>query len=245
MSKQPTTPDLKVLWGKSHNQCALCKSPVIKRKESGSEYPIGEMAHIYGENPTAARYNPDLDERFVNSYENRILLCPNCHTEIDKNEEDYTTDKLFKIKKEHEEECERTLRSLIPDITFSELDIALKFLISDESEDVKETIVLIPPKEKIQKNDLSSEVERFITMGMLKTGEVKKFLNEMPDIHFPNRLRVGFVYKYLDLKKQYYGDELFYELWEFASGHSNDFKIKAAGLAVLTYFFELCDVFEK
>jgi hypothetical protein len=41
------------------------------------------------------------------------------------------------------------------------------------------------------------------------------------------------------------GDALFYELWNFSSDYSPDFGIRAAGLSVLTYFFDKCEVFEK
>ena len=40
-------------------------------------------------------------------------------------------------------------------------------------------------------------------------------------------------------------DEIFDELWDFASGKQSDFSYKAAGLGILTYFFEKCEVFEK
>ena len=80
---------------------------------------------------------------------------------------------------------------------------------------------------------------------MLKYGLVKKYINENPDVNFGDRLREGFVNQYSDLAKLYESDELFNELWDFACGYSSDFGIKAAGLSVLTYFFQICDVFES
>lgn len=41
------------------------------------------------------------------------------------------------------------------------------------------------------------------------------------------------------------GDELFNGLLDFASLGATDFKQRAAGLTVLVYLFEKCEVFEK
>lgn len=83
-------------------------------------------------------------------------------------------------------------------------------------------------------------------MGMLGIDQIKEYLNKNPDINFSDRLRNGFVDKYIDLKNEGLdGDDLFYELLNFASINSKDFKIRAAGLKILTYFFEICEVFEK
>ena len=52
--------------------------------------------------------------------------------------------------------------------------------------------------------------------------------------------------KYQDLKSQGLdNEEIFSELWDFASGKKSEFSYRAAGLGILTYFFEKCEVFEK
>ena len=38
---------------------------------------------------------------------------------------------------------------------------------------------------------------------------------------------------------------IFHELWSLTSGNKNEFVYKAAGLGILAYFFEECEVFEK
>jgi len=81
---------------------------------------------------------------------------------------------------------------------------------------------------------------------MLQVKQVKDYLNRNPDIQFAERLKAGFVDKYENLRNEgLESDPLFYALLDFASNNSSDFKIKATGLSVLTYFFELCEVFEK
>ena len=81
-------------------------------------------------------------------------------------------------------------------------------------------------------------------MGLSQAPLVKNFINAFPDIYFSDRLKNYFVEKYNELKTEFLGDDLFFELWNFASGNTSEFKYRAAGLAVLTYFFQQCDIFE-
>ena len=91
----------KLLHVKSGNRCAYCKTVMA---EPDALRACGENAHIYGEKPGAARYDSTQDEEFVNSEKNLIYLCPTCHNEIDYvRPQDFPPNRLFQIKKEHEE----------------------------------------------------------------------------------------------------------------------------------------------
>ena len=236
---------IKLLWGKSHNRCAICKTVLIMEKKEGSSYPVGEMAHIEGENHGSARFNPELDYPEKNNYDNLILLCPTCHTKVDKDPETYTVEKLKQIKKEHEEHCEQAIQNIIPNITYEELGVILKYIGSGEIKQFDEKLIPLHPTEKIHKNQLSNDVDRNIRMGSVHFPLVKNFINDFPDPHFSERLKGIFVEQYHRLKNDLNGDELFYALWDFACGNTSDYKYRAAGLAVLTYFFQQCDVFES
>jgi len=238
--------DAKILWGKSGSKCAISKKNLIQEKKEGNNYIIGEVAHIEGEKPGSARYNPNMTDVDRNSYENLILLSPNSHTIIDNNPEEYTVDKLKQIKTNHEEWVESSLKTHMPNVTFAELEVIVKYLVATPILGSDDSMTLIPPKEKIERNNLSTEVENLITTGMLQVKQVKKYLNTHLDIQFAERLKVGFVNKYKKFRKEgLEGDALFYALLDFSSNNSSDFKIMAAGLSVLTYYFELCEVFEK
>ncbi|OQA19715.1 MAG: hypothetical protein BWY64_00679 [bacterium ADurb.Bin363] len=235
---------IKLLWGLAGSRCAICKVELIKEKNDGEKFPIGVMAHIQGENSNSARYNHNMTDEERSSYKNLLLLCPTDHTIIDNNIQDYTVEKLEKIKKDHEIWVAKSLKNCIPDITFAELELILKYLITTPVSETPGNI--IPPQEKIKKNNLSVATDNLITMGLSQSLLVKDYLNKHPDIYFNERLKGGFIKKYDDLRKiPLEGDSLFYGLLEFASNSSSDFKIQAAGLTVLVYFFELCEVFEK
>jgi len=181
-----------------------------------------------------------------NSYDNLIILCPTCHKKIDKDPDEFTVKKLKQIKLDHEKWINDQLRIESTQITFAELEVIAKYLISAKPDETKQNLEIVPSNEKIKKNGLSSEVGNLITMGMLGIEQVKEYLNKNPDPEFAARLRKGFVNKYLALKEEgLTGDHLFYELLNFASNDSGDFKDKAAALKILTYFFEICEVFER
>lgn len=244
LKKPPPEKQIKILWGRSHHLCALCQCEVIEEKKDGTPYPVGINAHIEGENPNSARFNPNLDYPEKNNYENLILLCPTCHTKIDNDPGTYTVEKLKQIKQEHEDWCDQAIRSQIPDITYAELEIILKHFIEGELKEIDEELIPLHPKEKIKKNQLSNKVDSYIRMGLSQAPLVKNFINAFPDIYFSDRLKNYFVEKYNELKTEFLGDDLFFELWNFASGNTSEFKYRAAGLAVLTYFFQQCDIFE-
>jgi len=95
--------DIKLLWGRSGNRCAICKKELTQNKKStSSAYNLGEQAHIVGDKMDAARGKSPLNDNERNSYHNLILLCPNDHTTIDANPEDWPVEKLHQLKSEHE-----------------------------------------------------------------------------------------------------------------------------------------------
>jgi hypothetical protein len=97
-----TARDRKRLWGKSGG-CARCNRPLTHPGQGGArETVIGEEAHIVGERPGAARYEP-LRPAVRDAYENRILLCPTDHTVVDAEPEYWTVGKLHALKEAHEQ----------------------------------------------------------------------------------------------------------------------------------------------
>jgi len=238
--------EVKLLWGRSGSRCAICQKDIIRETAEDCDYLIGKMAHIEGENPGSARYNQNMTDKDRNKYENLILLCPNCHDIIDNDPNKYTANKIKQSKKDHENWVGDSLRAHMPHVSFAELEIVVKYLTSAPIPESGSSINVIPPGEKIKRNNLSTEVANSITVGMLQVKLVKDYLNKNPDIQFAERLKAGFTNRYMELKNEgLASDALFYELLNFTSHNPHDFTSTAAGLSVLTYFFELCEVFEK
>lgn len=104
--------DIKLLWGRSGNRCAICQTELVQDSlAQGAAFTLGEMAHIVGEKESAARGKSTLPLDKRNSYHNLILLCPNDHTKVDSNEFDWSIEKLYLLKSEHELWVKETLSS--------------------------------------------------------------------------------------------------------------------------------------
>lgn len=249
MSANMPLRDQKILCTRSGNRCAMpeChKILVVDATENDRESLAAQMAHIKGEKLKSPRYDSTMTDTQRNSYDNRILVCNTCHKVIDDQANTYTVEKLHEIKIEHEKWIIESTEKEIINVTFSELSVVTKYLTSGQFTP-SESYTVIPPKEKIRKNELSATTEQLITMGLTQVKQVAHFIDNCPDVEFGERLKQGFVSEYEKLLKEdgLRGDNLFNALLDFASGGSNDFKNRAAGLSVLVYLFEKCEVFEK
>lgn len=127
--------DIKLLWGRAAGRCSIC-GELLSADNMSEEfaYLIGEQAHVVGEKTNAARGKSNIDEEKRNSYHNLILLCPNCHTRVDKNPEDYSVEKLFIIKSEHELKVQETFALLTKDSKEEAVKIVYSSLIDSTVE---------------------------------------------------------------------------------------------------------------
>lgn len=241
---------------RSGNLCAFKDCHKVLSSDGVLSNPavLGEAAHIFGEspgtatNPASARYRVDMTDSERNHYKNLIYLCPNCHTKIDKQEQDYPPESLFALKQEHEKWVAKQLDQGMSEVSFAELEVAAKAIASGQHSYNGDGFQVIPPEEKINKNGLSDSVRSEIAMGLSKSHEVERFLANMAtnvDEDFPEKLKSGFKEKYVKLKKSLNGDELFSAMLDFAQAGQSNFRQQAASLAILSHLFHLCEVFEK
>lgn len=151
---------------------------------------------------------------------------------------------LTTIAKQNREALAREM----PSVSFDELDVVTKFILGMPPASTEINFTLTDIRDKILKNHLTEEVNSLLTMGMGKVKEVSHFIEHntalRPD--FPEKLNAGFTVEYQRLWEEgIKGDALFESLHKFSCGYSSDFKKAAAGLAVLSYLFEKCEVFER
>jgi len=136
----------------------------------------------------------------------------------------------------------------MPSVTFDELDVVTKFILGMPPASPEISFNLTDIREKISRNNLTEEVNSLLTMGMGKVKEVGRFIehNALLRPDFPEKLKAGFLTEYYRLLQDgIQGDALFENLHNFSCGYSSNFRKEAAGLAVLSYFFERCEVFER
>lgn len=253
MAKRYKDHDLKKLWGKAAGCCSFkdCHEPCIAgATEFDEEVVIGEMAHINSDKEEGPRYDPDYPKELLYTYDNLILLCPNHHKKVDKQENTYTAHELREWKKEHEQWVKKNNERAMPLVSFIELEQVCKAIIAPpfQSVDVDTITYPITVTEKMEKNSLTDGILHYMQMGSGKAKEVGKYVEHeaLMDSEFPVRLRAGFVKEYERLiDEDKYGDDLFEDLLLFANKGHSDPKRTSAGIAVLVYLFEKCEVFES
>jgi hypothetical protein len=243
---------------RSGDRCALgCGRGLTPNSKSGDPINVGEAAHIAGEHdgkstrPRSARYDPRMTDDQRNHYSNLIYLCGICHTIIDampQGEIDYPVERLLAIKAEHEAKVRQAIVDAFADVGFPELQEATRWAAAIQPSVVTTDYWLLKLADKIKKNDLDNDTRGVIAMGLGVASEVSHYIESVAqtDPEFPERLKAGFLEEYWRLKKEgISGGDLFELMCRFSQQGFQRQAQRSAGLAVLIYLFESCEVFEK
>lgn len=209
---------------------------------------VGQIAHIYALSADGPRGKEGLTEKELNQVSNLILLCPTHHVKIDGQYETYPATMLFGWKASHETKYAESLSGSISGVGFAELEIAAKALLSPKGTTAISSLAIIPPQEKINRNELGPTTSMLLSMGAAKSAEVESMLIQAAqlDPRFPERLSAGFVTRYGAAKARgLTGDDIFNELYEEVGGGLIDKGRGAAGLCIIAHLFIICDIFEK
>jgi hypothetical protein len=102
-----------------------------------------------------------------------------------------------------------------------------------------------PSATKLQHNALSLDAALLLRQGRRREKLVQDFFDAWPDPSFGEDVAEAFRARYQALKAvDLSPDEIFGELQTFAGGMEGEPSHQGAVLAVLSYFFERCDIFE-
>lgn len=96
---RPSQTDIKRLFAHSGNRCAF---PNCTASLTHNDTLLGEICHIKGDKPGAARHDPNQSPAERQGYENLLILCPTHHTVIDDDQDSYTVERLIRMKARHE-----------------------------------------------------------------------------------------------------------------------------------------------
>lgn len=100
--------------------------------------------------------------------------------------------------------------------------------------------------DKLEFNDLSNDVAILLMSGRVKEILVQDLLSMWPDPTYGDDLASSFNSFYLELKRSgLKADLIFNRLQKFAGYDSNSIGSQVSSLAVLSYFFERCDIFDN
>lgn len=243
-------PDTALLWARSGGLCSFPECHRVCVLEANNEDPsviIGEIAHIEASSNDGPRPNPALSDKERDAYSNLILLCPNHHRLVDARDCTYTVKMLRGWKQDTETRYCDLLGQRIKDITFAELETVTQALVNSK-EMPSDLMSIIPPLEKMNRNGLTDRVRSLFNIGIIQSDQVQEFVKTMSGIDntFVRRLTSGFVAEYHNHRRAgLKGDSLFEAMRLFSAQGKSDIRFQAAGLAVLVYLFERCEVFEQ
>ena len=104
---------------------------------------------------------------------------------------------------------------------------------------------LTPPSvDKLEKNSLSEDAASLLQVGRRKEGLVESWFSRSPNAELGERIAEAFRRRYAQLRESNRSaDGIFTHLQQYA-GTGGEPKQQNAALAVLSYFFERCDIFE-
>lgn len=241
------------LWVRSFGMCAFA-NPVCRRYCIAEETDfdpakhVSVIAHIVAHGDTGPRADPSLSIKERDCYDNWILMCPTHSVEIDVQPNIYTVDTLRRWKREHEQWANEVRRNATTTVTFQELEGVCRNLLDSPSDPSTDYTAPIP-LEKMARNNLTERSGLYLRMGLAIEPVVSNYIRSETrfDSDFPERLKAGFLKEYYT---RYYaglrGDDLFLSLVAFVDtvtrrlGHG----YSAAGIAVLAYYFHVCDLFD-
>jgi hypothetical protein len=247
---KPTPQQIKVLWGVG----AICARPGCGKRlvqEATAHDPaavIGKMAHIKAFSPEGPRHDPTLSAAEVDSADNLILLCPNDHDIVDAQDSTYTVQKLHDWKRKQEAFILDAIGARVRAVGFQELEAVTQGLLAVPGKPLDSLALPLRPEEKMPLNGLTAKVSDILNAGYLRFEDVQGFVSRTETVQpgYADALTEGFRRRYRELVGQgLTGDAVFFELAEWSAAGNVSFDRKAAGVAVLTYLFHICEVFES
>ena len=193
-----------------------CNRPVCHRylfsNTDIADYHIGEMAHIIAASDKGPRGESNADAEDKAEYNNLILLCPSCHTEIDKAPQIYTIEVILEWKANHKKRIMETMgiplfddrndaRNYVTRILrankmiFDSLNPDLPYRENPEAEEAtvwkrKMLSQIIPNNQKILlfvdiNNELFNEEE------LITVEKFRQHLYDLIERHFGDNLEIG------------------------------------------------------
>lgn len=250
MSTTPPPKTQKLLAFLSGGRCAFpgCGRQLWTEDGEGNPSSVcAAAAHIRGEREGSARYDASMTDEERMALANLVYLCPNHHDEVDKDRGLWTVDKLTQAKQTHEASVQASLGAVMGEISCADLEVVVRAIATGNFAD-PDDFTITDISTKMRTNQLSAQTGTLLKLGMAMSRDVARYLERLSEVDADvgERLKASFQAHY---REQYSAglraDALFEAMREFATSGFGDIRLQAAGLAVLAYLFEACEVFEK
>lgn len=131
----------------------------------------------------------------------------------------------------------------VDELTFDDIMPVVEAL-QKETPDQSVNGIEPPSPQKLQRNALSEDVADLLRAGRRKEALVGRYFDSHPSPELGEKIAVAFRRRYAELRMQELSpDDIFAKLQQNAGGNGAP-KRQTAALAVLSYYFERCDIFE-
>lgn len=107
--------DRRHIIAKSGGRCNKCRNQLFLENEFGEKARLGDDAHIVAASEDGPRGKSNLDAQNRASSHNVMLLCKNCHAEIDQQPKKFPIENLLLMRKDHYNWVESCLGDIVTD----------------------------------------------------------------------------------------------------------------------------------
>lgn len=107
--------DRRHIIARSGGRCNKCRKQLFLENEFGEKARLGDDAHIVAASEDGPRGRSDLDAQGRASSQNVMLLCKNCHAEIDQQPKQFPIETILLMRKDHYNWVEDCLGSIVND----------------------------------------------------------------------------------------------------------------------------------
>jgi hypothetical protein len=139
--------------------------------------------------------------------------------------------------------------SVVPDTTPAEITVLLAFIASKELTHNTTDLDLTEIAEKLKRNRLSESVKALLTPAIPVARLVEDYLNRHPDSEYSARIAQALTneYRRIIIPGTVDPDDVFLKLVRYATSKDTAGSTKSfwAGIGIITYYFQLCDIFER
>lgn len=253
-SRAPSKPSQdRIALQRSYDKCAYpgCGDDLVFDALVAADQgkSVGKIAHIRAASPDGPRYDPAMSDDERASADNLVVLCGTHHDAIDSQLDYHSVEFLHEAKRVHEATGYRAVRHALGEIGFPELEVVCTSIGSMDAADAPVDLPLTVDQ-KLQLNSLGESTAQQIKDGLAQAGRVGSF------VEFQGTHSAGFGARLAAKLKAVYhqgvadgvaGDDLFDLIvieCQTNSGPVDTPALRAAALAVVTFFFERCEIFE-
>lgn len=181
---------------------------------------------------------------------NFVLELQKQHTEVII--ETWNRPKLWNIVKELNLAHRNVLLGAIPSIsdapkvTSAEIEVLMNFMIEQGHVEKGNDMSLTGLSEKIGKNRLETMITTIqASVGVSKT--VENYISRHPDTLYSSKVAGALVQKYKELVSVYGNntEQIYWGLIRFVGRNLEDHKMLWPAAGIITYYFQLCDIFDR